>query len=181
MYWPKLRDRVVLDAAILDALAKLDPKFGYAEEFDAASGQYRGLLWQKAPVGPMPQTALLVRPEVVVAQLRRDQPAAGPQPSPIPGQPDGGATPPNGPAPIPNPQPRRFFGSVEVDTVRPVKAFEAIVNAVVAELQRTKGAKIKLTLEIEAQAEAGFDDADIGVVRDNANQLKFNPGSTGFE
>lgn len=30
--------------------------------------------------------------------------------------------------------------------VRPVKAFEAIVNAVVMELQRSKGAKVRLTM-----------------------------------
>lgn len=75
----------------------------------------------------------------------------------------------------------RFYDSVEIDTVRPVKAFEAIVSAVVLELQRTKGVKVKLMLEIEADAEDGFSGADIGVVRDNARQLKFKPESTGFE
>ena len=57
--------------------------------------------------------------------------------------------------------------------VRPVRAFEGILNAVVAELQRSKGAKVTLTLEIEANVEDGFSEADIGVVRDNARQLKF--------
>jgi hypothetical protein len=80
-----------------------------------------------------------------------------------------------------NPQPRRFFGSVEIDMVRPVKAFDAILNAVVMELQRSKGAKVRLTLEIEADAEDGFSEADIGVVRDNARQLQFETDSTGFE
>ena len=65
--------------------------------------------------------------------------------------------------------------------VRPVKAFDAILNAVVMELQRTKGAKVKLILEIEAEAAAGFADGEVGIVRDNAKQLKFNAGSTGFE
>ena len=58
---------------------------------------------------------------------------------------------------------------------------DAILSAVVMELQRTKGAKVTVTLEIEAEAEEGFADADIGVVRDNARQLKFKAGSTGFE
>jgi len=62
-----------------------------------------------------------------------------------------------------------------------VKSFDAILNAVVMELQRTQGAKVKLTLEIEAEAAAGFAEGDIGVVRDNARQLKFKPESTGFE
>jgi hypothetical protein len=54
------------------------------------------------------------------------------------------------------------------------------LNAVVMESQRSKGAKVKLTLETEADAEDRFSEADIGVVRDNARQLKFateSPGS----
>jgi len=65
--------------------------------------------------------------------------------------------------------------------VRPVKAFDSIVNAVVMELQRTQGAKIKLTLEIHAEAPNGFAEGDVIVVRDNARQLKFRAESTGFE
>jgi hypothetical protein len=65
--------------------------------------------------------------------------------------------------------------------VRPVKSFDAILNAVVMELQRTRGAKVKLTLELEAAADDGFADTEVGVVRDNARQLKFKPESTGFE
>jgi hypothetical protein len=56
-----------------------------------------------------------------------------------------------------------------------------ILNAVVMELLRTRDATVKLTLEIEAEAPAGFADGDIGVVRDNVRQLKFKTESTGFE
>jgi hypothetical protein len=77
-------------------------------------------------------------------------------------------------------QPTRFYGSVEIDMLRPVKAFDTILNAVIIELQRTPGAKVKLTLEIEAEAPGGFADSEIGVVRDNARQLKFEAGSTEF-
>jgi hypothetical protein len=62
-----------------------------------------------------------------------------------------------------------------------VRAFEGILNAVVAELQHAKGTRVRLTLEIEADAEDGFSEADIGVVRDNTRQLKFKTESTGFE
>jgi len=65
--------------------------------------------------------------------------------------------------------------------VRPVKSFDAILNAVVMELQRTQGAKVKLTLEVEAESPNGFPDGDVGVVRDNARPLKFKAESTGFE
>ena len=54
---------------------------------------------------------------------------------------------------------------------RPVKAFDTILNSVVMELQRSPGAKITLTLEIEAEAPSGFNDADVDVVRDNTKQL----------
>ncbi len=116
-------------------------------------------------------------PEVAIAQLRPAQTV--PQPQEGSKQPGDGAGP--GPQIAPQQQPRRFFGSVEIDMVRPVKAFEAVLNAVVTELQRTKGAKVTLTLEIEANAEDGFPDADIGIVRDNARGLKFKAESTGFE
>jgi hypothetical protein len=76
---------------------------------------------------------------------------------------------------------RSADGSVEIDMVRPVKSFDAILNAVVMELLRTQGAKVKLTLEVDAEAPGGFSNADIGVVRDNARQLKFKAESTGFE
>jgi uncharacterized protein len=65
--------------------------------------------------------------------------------------------------------------------LRPVSSFEAILNAAVVELQRTKDAKVRVTLDIEATAEEGFSEAEIGVVRDNAPQLKFKADSTGFE
>ena len=65
--------------------------------------------------------------------------------------------------------------------VRPVKSFDAILNAVILELQRTPGAKVKVTLEIEAKAPSGFDNLEVGIVRDNAKQLKFTPEATGFD
>jgi hypothetical protein len=181
VYLPKLRDRVVLETAIRDALAKLDPKFAYAEGFDEASDKYSGLLWQKAPFGQILQMALLVRPEVAMAQSRTAAPTPQSEPGPKMPHSGPGSVAPTSPAPTSKQQPRRFFGSVEIDMVRPVKAFEAILSAVATELQRTKGTKVRMTLEIEADAEEGFSEADIGVVRDNAKQLKFKAESTGFE
>ena len=65
--------------------------------------------------------------------------------------------------------------------VRPIKAVETIIEAVVMQLQHSPGTKIKVTLDIEASSEDGFSDADVSVVRDNARQLQFKPESTGFE
>jgi hypothetical protein len=184
VYMPKLRDRVVLDTAIREAVAKLDPALGYADSFDQSSGDYSGLIWAKAPPELMPSTALLVHRDAALEQLRRKQPEAvvGGTTGAEAGTTGGPSMPAGGGAgPAGSPLPRRFYGSVEIDMVRPVKSFDAILNAVVMELQRTQGAKVKLTLEVEAEAPSGFPDADVGVVRDNARQLKFKAESTGFE
>jgi hypothetical protein len=188
VYLPKLRDRVVLEIAIRDAVGKLDPQFGYADGFDEATGQYRKLIWARNPPELLSADAVLVRAAEATAQISESQGKAQTDADP------GGRSRPttddktgSGPAKDDPPQPdsptkpRRFYGSVEIDMVRPVKAFDAILNAIVMELQRTPGAKIKLTLEIEAEVAEGFDDAEVGVVRDNAKQLKFKAESTGFD
>jgi hypothetical protein len=185
VYLPKLRDRVVLETAIREAVAKLDPAFGYADGFDQGSGTYSGLIWAKAPPLVMPASALVVRADAALEQLRRAQPAgADGAHAPVGGRTIPGApTPVDGPSPTTPPEPKRphrFYGSVEVDMSRPVKAFEAIVNAVVVELQRTPGAKVRLAVDIAAEAPNGFSEGDVGVVRDNARQLKFKAESTGF-
>jgi hypothetical protein len=185
VYLPKTRDRVVLEGAIRDALGKLDPAFGYADRFDEATATYRGLAWAKTPPELFSSSAVLVRSDVA---LEHSRPAEAPTAPGFPGTglPTGDVISP-GQKPSDNtgaPQvskPRRFYGSVELDPTRPMKAFDTIINAVVMELQRNTSTKVKLTLEIEAEAPAGFDETDIGVVRDNARQLKFKPDSTGFD
>lgn len=183
VYLPKLRDGVVLQAAIRDAVAKLDPTFGYADSFDEGTGRYRNLIWAKTPPDIMPPTAVLVRAAEALDQLKQDAVAAGVPVGSGGGTPTTGepATPRVGGSATEPSKPRRFYGSVEIDMVRPVKSFDAILNAVVMELQRTQGAKVKLTLEIAAEAPGGFAEGEISVVRDNARQLKFKAESTGFE
>ncbi|MBX5282166.1 DUF499 domain-containing protein [Rhizobium sp. NLR10a] len=184
VYLPKLRDRVVLEGAIRDAAAKLDPQFSLAESFDPATGRYHKLIWAKDPPSIDLSSMLIVREAEARRQLEEDaaatpRPAGGPSSQP--------ASPVQGPTsvtvsePAAPTKPKRFYGSVEIDMVRPVKSFDAILNAVVMELQRTPGAKVTLTLEIEATATGGFEEGDVSVVRDNARQLKFKQESTGFD
>ncbi|WP_200954894.1 MULTISPECIES: hypothetical protein [unclassified Rhizobium] len=183
VYLPKARDRVVLEGAIRDALGKLDPAFGYADRFDEEADAYFGLAWAKTPPELFPASAVLVRSDIALARTREtNAPATTSADGKVilPGE----AVPPEQSS-VSNAgrgeasKPRRFYGSVELDPTRPVKAFDAVLNAVVMELQRTQGAKVKITLEIEAETEGGFDEADVGVVRDNARQLKFRADSTG--
>jgi hypothetical protein len=155
----------------------------YADRFENDTGAYVGLAWAKSAPEAFPATAVLVRADAAAEKARpttETNPPAGT--SNPPG--DGDVVrriPPDPVARTLPHKPRRFFGTIDLDMVRPVKAFDAVLNAVVMELQRTPGAKVKITVEIEAENETGFDEADIGVVRDNARQLKFRADSTGFE
>jgi hypothetical protein len=63
-YLPRLRDRVVLDSAIAAALSRLDAEYGYADRYDAASGEYEGLKLGHVPNVAMPSTAVIVRADV---------------------------------------------------------------------------------------------------------------------
>jgi predicted AAA+ superfamily ATPase len=188
VYLPKLRDGIVLHSAIRESVAKLDPTFGYANIFDATTGRYQSLIWAKTPPDVMPPSAMLVRAAEALDQLKRESAEtgapAGPGGVPLPGgQPteaDGAGARPTGADPQPR-KPARFYGSVDIDMVRPIKSFDAIFNAVVMELQRTQGTRVKLTLEIAAEAPKGFAESDVSVIRDNARQLKFKAESTGFE
>lgn len=182
VYLPKVRDRVVLEAAIKDSVGKLDPQFGFADSYDEALGKYQKLIWAKNPPEFMGTTAVLVREAEALEQIKADgkplqeqAPGGKPTSNPTEGT---QANPKGSDAPK---RPKRFYGSVEIDMVRPVKSFDAVLNAVVMELQRTHGAKVKITIEIEAEAAEGFAESDVGVVRDNARQLKFRTESTGFE
>ncbi|MDT8263626.1 ATPase, partial [Roseomonas sp. DSM 102946] len=188
VYLPRLRDRVVLENTIRDSVAKLDPEFGYADGYDEAAGRYRNLVWAKNLTELPSANAILVRAaearaQLAAAQAKPDGVPAGADPRPHPGSgnANGGREPTASPPTSAPQKPRRFYGSVEIDMVRPMKSFDAIFNAVVMELQRTNGAKVKLTLEIEGEAPEGFDESEVSVVRDNAKQLKFRPESTGFE
>ncbi len=190
-YLPKLRDRVVLDEAIREAVGKLDPAFGYADAFDAVSGAYSGLRWIQSAPDMLPVTAVLIRadiaaelakPPAIVEPPRLTGDAVGLPVYPIDGSLEERSDKSFVKGPPAPQRLRRFYGSVEIDTsARPMKAFEAILDAVVLQLENAPGTRVKLTLEIEAEATDGFRDDDIGVVRDNAKQLKFRVDSTGFE
>ncbi|MFM9859057.1 DUF499 domain-containing protein [Pseudoxanthobacter sp. M-2] len=178
VYLPKLRDPSVLEVSIAEGVAGSDPQFGYADGVDEAGG-YRGLVLGRLPPGTLSTSGLIVRKEIAARGLTVPaEPTVPPGTPPAPGE-DRPVPPPPTPQPISS-RPTRFYGTVVLDPSRPIKSFDSVVTAIVEQLQRTQGARINLTLEIEAQATDGFSDEDVGVVRDNTRQLKFKADSTGF-
>ncbi len=181
-YLPKIRDRVVLDQAIREGVAKLDAAFGYADRFDQSAARYEGLVLAKAAPEFFPDTAVLVRQNIARTILDASaRPLVDPNGPDARKPVDGKGATDEGAAEPKATGPKRFFGSVEIDMVRPIKAVETILEAVVMQLQHAQGTKVTVTLDIEAITPDGFSESDVNVVRDNARQLKFKPESTGFE
>jgi len=86
-----------------------------------------------------------------------------------------GATPGGAPAPAP----RRFHGTVRLDSARVGRDASRIADEVVAHLVGQVGAEVTVTLEIEASLPNGASDHIVRIVTENSRTLKFT--SHGFE
>jgi hypothetical protein len=75
----------------------------------------------------------------------------------------------------------RFFATIELDPTRLVAKLHSIVDGILSELSRPSGAKVRLVLEIHADAAIGFPNDVVGVVEDNAKTLGFAANAAKFE
>ncbi len=76
-------------------------------------------------------------------------------------------------------QPRRFHGTVELNPTRVGRDAGQIGDEVIAHLSGLVGAKVRVTLEIEAEVESGVPDNVVRTVTENSRTLKFT--NHGFE
>lgn len=188
LYLPRLRDSGVLTDAIRSGLGLLtweQDSFAYADSYDEETSRYRGLqmgkqIWvtDDSPAG------LLVKPGIAKSQLAAETPSAGSGIHPPTGAPNidsssplpGGGSPPTQPhAPIY----KRFHGTATLDPARVGRDAGRIADEVLAHLSGIVGAKVKVTLEIEAEIPSGVPDNVVRTVTENCRTLKFN--SQGFE
>ena len=185
-YLPRLAGPEVLAQAIRDGLSLLTWRadtFGYAESYDEVAARYRGLQGGHA-VNISPDSAgLLVKADVARRQLDAEVPPS-PKPGSTPGPSDGTTDPdtdggkiPTSP-PIPQ-QPRRFHGSVRVDSARVGRDAGQIADEVIAHLAGQIGAEITVTIEIDAKLPNGAPDQLVRTVTENSRTLKFD--NHGFE
>jgi len=192
-YLPRLQSPEVLTRAIQDGLGLLtweQDTFAYAESYDEQQGRYRGLrAGQHVTVG-VDDLGLLVKPEVARAQLEAEKPVGVTAPGG--GMPDGG-TPlgAGGAAGVAAVEPRqagqqptsrrptRYHGSVSLDPTRVGRDAGRIAEEVIAHLASLVGARVRVTLEIEAEIPDGVPENVVRVVTENSRTLKFE--SHGFE
>jgi hypothetical protein len=76
-------------------------------------------------------------------------------------------------------QPRRFHGTVTLDTARVGRDAGRIAEELIAHLAGLLGARVTVTLEIEAEIPSGTPDHAVRTVTENSRTLKFT--SQGFE
>ena len=74
---------------------------------------------------------------------------------------------------------RRFHGTVALDPARTGRDASRIADEVIAHLAGQVGAKVTVTLEIEATMPDGVSDQVVRTVTENSHTLKFT--SHGFE
>ena len=159
--------------------------FAYADSFDEAAGRYRGLrCGQLVNVTKDNMTGLLVRPDRATKQQEEDvAPVPGPTAAQLPAaearsrHPGTSGTEPQG-TPVAA-RPKRYYGTVVLDSARVGRDASRVADEVVSHLAGLVGAKVKVTLEIEAQMPDGASEQVVRTVTENGRTLKFT--SHGFE
>jgi len=184
-YLPRLKNVSVLLDAIREGLALItwtQDSFAYADSFDEIEGRYRGL--RTAQISALSGTdmpGLIVKPEAALRQMEAEQPTQG------------GTTIVDGPSiagpgegnfktstlPPGTMQPKRFHGTAMLDETRVGRDASRIADEVIAHLSSLIGAKVTVTLEIEAEIPTGAPDHVVRIVTENSRTLKFT--SHGFE
>ena len=188
LYLPRLAGPEVLIRAIQDGLGLLlwtDESFAYADSFDEATSRYRGLrCGREVPLLSPESDGLLVKPAAAIAQQEAEPAApatgAGVGVAETSASTSAGAgTSPEPTPPPPEQKARRFHGAVSLDATRVGRDASQIADEVIAHLAGLVGAKVTVTLEIEAEIPSGAPDHVVRTVTENSRTLKFS--SQGFE
>jgi hypothetical protein len=177
-YLPRVKDKQVLVKAVQSAVANMLPgPFAYAEKWDEAAQQYRGLIIDKNQAAHIVIDAdsVIVKPDI--AEKHRPAPPTQPTPGPTgsgPKSPGPNPQPPqNPPPPSGDPSPTRFIGTVMISPDRPAREIHQVVESIIEQLTTLSGCEVAIKLEIDAEHAAGFDRAKVRTITENANTLGF--------
>lgn len=192
VYLPRMQNPSVLVNAICSGISLLSweqDSFAYADEYDETRARYRGLQTGCIVNGiTADSTALIVKPDVARRQIETEK-AAETASFMLPPK-DDDATPraskhlpmevfaeaPVTPTPA---RPKRFYGTVTLDTTRAGRDASEIAEEVITHLAGLVGARVTVTLEIEATVPDGIPENVVRIVNENSRALKFS--KQGFE
>lgn len=200
-YLPRLVQRVVLDGAIQRALTTVlvdSERFGIAAGKDIDTGRYRGLVVPPDPNASIQVTdsTLLIDADKAQEQIDADRAAVREAAARQTedgaeglGQADFAGTGGHPPAsdndalsPVETALEvalARFFGSVKIDPDRYSRDIGNVTREVIDRLSGA-GARLEITIDIQATKPEGFDEAEVRTISENARVLKFD-SSSGFE
>ena len=184
LYLPRLAGPEVLLQAIRDGVALLTWKtdtFAYAESYDESAGRYRGLRAGQSITVTADGAGLLVKPDVAARQVEAEVTPSLPDATPARVlSEDGPRTVGDGPPQLEGAlQLRRFHGSVRVDPMRVGRDAACIAEEVISHLVAQGGAKVTVTIEIDARLPTGASEHLVRTVTENCRALRFD--SQGFE
>ena len=193
LYLPRFKDPNVLLETVRNGVTSTiwADNFAYAEGFDEQTEKYLGL---RAATGINPSISthsLLVKPEIAQQQFDAEKPqvstttfrettskygivsgsnassrVSGDRET---GESSGGASENTQQTVL-----RRFYGNIEIDAMRVNRDAPAIASEIIQHLTALNGAKVKVTLEIEAEIPEGVPDDVVRTVTENCRTLKFN-------
>ena len=167
LYLPRLAGPEVLVAAIQDGLGLLLWTRRIVRLCRCLRRSHEAAIADSAaavrsPVLGPESDGLLIKPEVAVAQQEAEPAAAAlgagvaePVASGSAGSHPVAGTSPEPTPPPPEPKARRFHGAVTLDTTRVGRDASQIADEVIAHLAGLVGAKVTVTLEIEAEIPSG--------------------------
>lgn len=197
LYLQRLRDSQTLIGAIKDGLVSTaweSETFAYADGFDETTGRYLGLKTFDTVEPSLNSNAVLVKPEAARRQIDGDRAkveelkrSTSDHAAVANFSGRGKSTPASqtaisereaettaAPAP-----PKRFYGSVTVDATRLSREIGKISDEVISHLSGLVGAKVEITIEVNAQIPNGVPENVVRTVLENCKTLKFK--SNDFE
>jgi predicted AAA+ superfamily ATPase len=192
-YLPRLKDSSVMLGAIREGLLLLTwskDSFAFADSYDEGERRYRGLrVGQVVMLTDANAPGLLVKPEVAIKQLEAERREQSDELERA-GQTKGDKDQPGlehdksdkakeTEESRPSVQPKRFHGTVTLDATRVGRDAGRIAEEVIAHLSGLVGARVTVTLEVEAEIPSGAPDNVVRTVTENSRTLKFT--SHGFE
>ncbi|HNT34946.1 MAG TPA: AAA+ family ATPase, partial [bacterium] len=187
-YLPRLKNSTVVMQAIADGIGLLTwmmDSFAYADGYDQKAERYQGLRGgERISVS---EEGLLVKPDIAQRQIEKETRKPEKQeeltnpPSETKLKEPSGKTPETEqtPVPPPAPKPKRFHGSVILDTERVGRDASKVAEEVIAHLSVLPESKVKVTLEIEAILPEGAPENVVRTVTENCQTLRFE--TQGFE
>ncbi|MEW6637355.1 MAG: Swt1 family HEPN domain-containing protein [Actinomycetota bacterium] len=197
LYLPRLKDRDVLLRAIQEGVSTVAASdlFAYAEAYDEETGRYVGLRLGGTGSVVLDSSSVLVKPEVARRQIEAEEQEARERAARVSSQQPGGDSSPgtqpgityatggHGDSRVASPLgptlPRRFHASVTLDPDRVGRDAGKIADEILSHLIALPGARLNVSLEIDAELPEGAPEDVQRTVSENANVLKFD--SHGFE